>query len=175
MKGERLASVEGFEVIQECEDWMAVSKPAPLIVHPTDKKGQSTLLGGLQALLAFEIANGCQLSIITRLDRETSGIVLVAKNKTTARAFSRAMERRLFKKQYHAIVYGRPDWKEMTVDQPLTHVREFQESRIWLKQGVHESGKPAVTHFTCVQHSGDYSLLRAVSYTHLTLPTICSV
>ncbi len=160
MKGERLASVEGFEVIQECEDWIAVSKPAPLIVHPTDKKGQSTLLGGLEALLAFEIANGCQLSIITRLDRETSGIVLVAKNKTTARAFSRGMERRSFKKEYHAIVYGCPEWEVVSVDEPLTNVREYQESRIWLKQGVHESGKAAVTHFMCVKRYGSYALLR---------------
>lgn len=160
MKGERLAAIESFKVIDECEDWIAVSKPAPLIVHPTDKKGRATLLGGLEALLAFEMANGVKLSIITRLDRETSGIVLVAKNKTTARSFSRAMERRLFKKEYQAIVYGCPDWQKITVDQPLANVRDFQDSRIWLKQGIHESGKPTKTEFELLEKCGAYSLLR---------------
>jgi len=154
-------SVVDFEIIEESDDWIAVAKPAPLIVHPTDLKGQPTLLGGLEALLSFDIANGARLSIITRLDRETSGVVLVAKRKSTARAFCRAMERRLVKKSYLAVVYGVPSWKSIEVCEPLTNVRDFSTSKVWLKQGVHSSGKESLTRFTVKQVFGNFTLLEA--------------
>ena len=62
-----------------------VNKPAPLQIHPS-KPGDAglTLWDGLRALLVFELINGGQISLINRLDRETSGLVLVAKNIATA-------------------------------------------------------------------------------------------
>ena len=69
-----------FRVVDESADWIVVEKPAPLMVHPASGRFEEpTLLSGLQQLLAYELANGNGLSILTRLDRETSGIVLVAK------------------------------------------------------------------------------------------------
>ncbi len=47
-----------FDVVDECDDWIVVNKPAPLIVHPTNKKPEPTLLGGLEQLLSFDIQNG---------------------------------------------------------------------------------------------------------------------
>ena len=76
-----LQVVVNFRVIDESDDWIVVDKPAPLIVHPANNKPEPTLLGGLEQLLAYEIQNGASLGIVTRLDRETSGIVLVSKNK----------------------------------------------------------------------------------------------
>ncbi len=136
-----------FTVIDESEDWIVVSKPAPLIVHPSGKKHEPTLLCGLKALLLYEMVNGAQLSILNRLDRETSGLVVVSKNKSTARKFGRAMERREIQKQYHALVRGRPEWKEITVDAPILRKGEVLESPIWVKQTVHPAGKSCVTHF----------------------------
>ena len=64
-----------FQVIDETGDFIVVDKPAPLQVHPARPGGPPTLLDGLHSLLAFEIVNGARLSIINRLDRETSGVV----------------------------------------------------------------------------------------------------
>jgi 23S rRNA pseudouridine1911/1915/1917 synthase len=73
-----LQVVVDFSVIAESQDWIVVNKPAPLIVHPANGKAEPTLLGGLEKLLAFELQTGGSLGIVTRLDRETSGVVLVA-------------------------------------------------------------------------------------------------
>jgi len=154
-----------FIVLDETEDWISVSKPAPLIVHPTDNKGQATLLGGVESLLSYEIANGAKLSIITRLDRETSGVVLIAKNKTSARAFSRAIERRQVTKQYRAIVYGEPEWDEKEVNAPIGNLRDIQQSEIWLKQAVMDSGKESITRFKVVERYNGFTLLDVFPFT----------
>ena len=156
---------EDFEVLAESDDYIAVSKPAPLIVHPTDNKGQATLLCGLQQLLCYELENGAALSIINRLDRETSGVVLVAKNKSTARAFSRAMERREVEKSYMAVLCGNPEWSEVTVDEPIGNQRDYMTSRIWLKQMVHEDGKRSVTTFSKIKDYKGYSLVKVTPLT----------
>ena len=72
-----------FKIIDETDDYIVVDKPPLLLIHPTKPNGATTLWAELRQLLAFEIASGGQVSIVNRLDRETSGIVLVAK--TTAR------------------------------------------------------------------------------------------
>lgn len=162
---DRLPSVNDFELIDDTENYIVVSKPAPLVVHPTDKSGQPSLLCGVQQFLCYEIALGSTLSIITRLDRETSGLVLIAKNKTTARAFSRAMERREVKKSYLAIIEGSPDWDKKIVDAPIGNFRDVAESKIWLKQSVHEKGRESITHFEVVTRFHKYSLVRVVPKT----------
>ena len=153
-----------FEVVDECDDWIVVNKPAPLIVHPTGKKSEPTLLGGLEQLLSFEIHNGARLSIINRLDRETSGLVLIAKKKSAARMFGRAMERRLIEKEYDALCLGWPEWEEKLLDAPLLRKGEKEPSPIWVKQMVHPDGRPSETHFKLVKrgfHNGEkVSLLR---------------
>ena len=156
----QLACEPDFDVLAESDDWIAVSKAAPLIVHPTDKKGQATLLCGLQQLLAYEIVNGVKLSIINRLDRETSGVVLVAKHKSAARAFNRAMERREVAKGYLAIMDGQPEWEEVVVDQPIGNQRDEMESAIWLKQRVMPSGRESVTKFNVLQRYEGFCLVR---------------
>ena len=74
--------------MHESDDFMLVDKPPHLLVHPSVPGNPPTLLDGLEALCIYELANGGQLSLINRLDRETSGIVLVAKNKEAARELS---------------------------------------------------------------------------------------
>src|SRR5690242_9030819 len=67
----------GFKIIDESDDYIVVDKPAFLLTHPTKPDQRTTLWKQLRELLAFEIANGGQVSIVNRLDRETSGLVLV--------------------------------------------------------------------------------------------------
>ncbi len=137
-----------FAVLDETEDWLVVDKPAPLQIHPSKPAdaGQ-TLWDGLRAMLSFELANGGQVSIVNRLDRETSGVVVVAKNAETARRFGKAMMRRQCAKTYVAIVHGWPGWDAHTVEAPILRAGSVTESRIWVKQMVHEAGAPCVTDF----------------------------
>lgn len=137
-----------FKVVAEGDGWIVVDKAAPLIVHPANDRGlEATLLGGVQQLLAYEITCGASLSIINRLDRETSGIVLLATRKSVAREMSRAMERRLVKKRYQAIVEGWPEWNEICVDAPIVRKGEIEDSQIYVEQMVHHSGRPCTTQF----------------------------
>ena len=64
-----------FKIIDETDDYIVVDKPPLLLIHPTKPNGATTLWAELRQLLAFEIASGGQVSIVNRLDRETSGIV----------------------------------------------------------------------------------------------------
>jgi len=124
-----------------------VDKPPFLLVHPTKPGGPPTLWKQLRELLAFEIANGGQVSIVNRLDRETSGLVLAAKTSAAARKFGLLMQRHRLKKQYLAIVLGWPEWETKVVDAPLDRQGRHQKSEIWLKQIVHPAGTPAQTEF----------------------------
>ena len=136
---------DNFRVVAEGADWIAVDKPAGLLTHPTRPDGVPTLWDGLRTLLAYELANRGQLSIITRLDRETSGLVLLALNSTRARALGIDMQRGAIEKEYLAIVRGQPEWDELAVDAPIVRQGEVRESKIWLKRCVHESGAESRT------------------------------
>ncbi len=136
-----------FSIIDESPDYIVISKPAPLIVHPSNGRVEPTLLGGLEGLLAYEIANGGKPAIITRLDRETSGLVLVAKHTAAARELAMTLQYREAEKEYTAIVHGWPDWDETEVNQPIIRQGLVQSSAIWLKRMVHERGRPSLTRF----------------------------
>ncbi len=77
MKG-LIANNPRFDIIEETDDYIVINKPAPLKVHPGSPDGAPTLYDELRGLLAYEIQMGGQVSIVNRLDRETSGVTLVA-------------------------------------------------------------------------------------------------
>lgn len=149
-----------FRVVDESDDWIVVEKPAPLAVHPANGKVEPTLLCGLQELLRYEIANGARLSILTRLDRETSGLVLVAKHAAAARHFSRQFERREIGKEYLAIAHGSPEWEETRMEAPIFRAG----GDIWLRQAVGPGGRDCATEFRVERRfsnaCGEFSVLR---------------
>jgi 23S rRNA pseudouridine1911/1915/1917 synthase len=114
-------------------------------VHPTKPDETRNLWKELRQLLAFEIAGGGQVSIVNRLDRETSGLVLVAKTAAAARRFGLAMQKQRIVKEYLALVWGWPEWETEIVDAPLDRQGKHQTSAIWLKQMIHPAGAPART------------------------------
>ena len=136
-----------FRILGETPDLLAVEKPPFLLVHPSKPGGPVTLWDRLKELLAYEIASGGQVSLINRLDRETSGIVLVAKHLNAARACAMAMEGGQIDKEYLAIVVGWPKSEEWSVDAPILRLGEVQHSKIWLKRGVYPDGVLAKTDF----------------------------
>lgn len=160
-----------FWIVAEQEDFIVVEKPPFLLVHPSKPTGARTLWGELKHLLAFEVANGGQVSIVNRLDRETSGLVLVAKNSAAARRFGLMMQEQRIAKEYLAIVWGSPIWDSRLVEAPLARQGAHESSLIWLKQAIHPAGAPARTDFQVERRmtsatTGDrFSIIRAVPRT----------
>jgi len=158
-----------FRVVAETGDYLVVDKPPFLLVHPSKPDGSPTLWAALRELLALELINGGQVSIVNRLDRETSGLVLIAKNAATARRFGLAMERRRIEKEYLALVHGWPGWETRIVAAPLARQGAHGPSAIWLKQTIHEKGAPALTEFRVedrfVRLRRRFSIVRAIPRT----------
>jgi 23S rRNA pseudouridine1911/1915/1917 synthase len=137
----------GSRIVHEDHRFLVIDKPANLLVHPTGPGRPDTLWDELKRLLAYEIVNGAQISFINRLDRETSGLTLVAKTSQSARQLGLMMAKQRIEKTYHSIVFGWPTKQAFDIQQPLLRQGTVQPSLIWLKQTVHPDGSPARTGF----------------------------
>ena len=160
----RIPARTDFEVLVENDDWLVVGKPAPLIMHPTGRRDEVTLLGVLKGWKPKE-----EYFFVNRLDRETSGCVLVAKSSKVARKLGKMMGRREIRKGYLAIVRGWPEWDDLRVETGLRRRGEFEESKVWVRQGVHGEGKQSTTCFVVrerfVRAEGRFSLVECLPET----------
>jgi 23S rRNA pseudouridine1911/1915/1917 synthase len=161
-----------LRIVAESDRWIVVDKPANLQAHPSRPDGSRTLWHELSELLAFEIANGGQISIINRLDRETSGLTLICKHAAAARHFSQLMMQRRIQKEYLALVWGWPERDRYKVEVPILRQGSKMPSRIYLKQCVHAEGSTAQTTFVIekrfareTSNGGHFSLIRAIPHT----------
>jgi 23S rRNA pseudouridine1911/1915/1917 synthase len=141
------ANPSRFTVIDESADWLVVDKPPFLEAHPSKPYGRATLWDHLRGLLAYELVNGGQVSIINRLDRETSGLTLVAKHRAAARELHLQMQSRRVEKEYLALVWGWPENDAFVIDAPILRQATRMPSPIHLKQAVHPDGATAHTRF----------------------------
>jgi RluA family pseudouridine synthase len=98
---------------------------------------------------------------VHRIDKETSGLVIFAKDKETHRDLSLAFEQRKVYKRYLAIVHGRPSWKETVCDFPLVPNGNKKHMTIIDKY----RGKESITKFNCLRCAGNYSILEALPET----------
>jgi len=155
-------------MVAESTEYAVVNKPPFIEIHPSKPGGRPTLWDGLRELLAFELVNGGQVSIITRLDRETSGLVLVAKTREAASRFHRLIAAQQLEKEYLAIVWGWPHDDRFVVDAPLARQGAKTSSRIYLKRMVHNEGAHAQTTFQverrfirATENGSEFALVRA--------------
>ena len=164
-----LQVVPQFKVIDESEDWIVIDKPAHLIVHPANSTDEPTLLGGLKKLLAFEIAAGGDLGIVTRLDRETSGVVLISKHLAAARDLGKLFELRQVMKSYLAVAFGWPSENAWQCNEPIIRMGMVEPSSIWVRQTVDPRGRECSTEFEVVARferaEGKFSLIRCLPKT----------
>jgi 23S rRNA pseudouridine1911/1915/1917 synthase len=130
-----------FEVILEDADLLVVNKPAGLVCHPTKTDERSSLIGRARLYLGPQ----GEPRLVNRLDRETSGLVVIAKNAATARELGRYWETRQIRKEYLAIVHGHVAVPHSIIDAPLG--KDIQ-SRVAIKDGVCPDGSPAQTEVT---------------------------
>lgn len=141
----------GFTVLYEDEGVLCVDKAAPLLTHPTGEKDEPTLWHGVRELLAYELATGGQVSLINRLDRETSGITLIAKTAEAAGELGKAMQARRLQKEYLAVVRGCPSWYEACCAEPILRKEDVAPTRVHVRQCCHPRGKPCHTEFRVLQ------------------------
>ena len=128
-------------IVQEHPQFLIVDKPAGWLVHPTRPDGTFTLIDWLREQFPGEF-----LSLVSRLDRETSGLLLVARGRENASILGKMQQRREIHKAYLAIVQGHPPAAGV-IDQPLDRLGKHQPSRIYIRQAVVPGTYPAVTEF----------------------------
>lgn len=141
-----------LDIVYEDEDILAVAKPTSMPVHPSLGNHLVTLAN---AVMWYYRETPFTFRAINRLDRDTSGIVLIAKNAEAAFRLSDSMKRGEFKKEYLAIIDGIPSASSGTVDAPIARERECEMKRV-----VREDGKRAITHYEVLKTKGDCSLVR---------------
>jgi 23S rRNA pseudouridine1911/1915/1917 synthase len=105
------------------------------------------------------------VSLINRLDRETSGITLVAKNAEAARELGKAMQARLLHKEYYAVVQGVPLWSAACCAEPILRMGDVAPTRIHVRQCCHPAGKECRTEFEVLSRHSGMALLRCRPHT----------
>jgi 23S rRNA pseudouridine1911/1915/1917 synthase len=133
-----------FDIIHECNDLLVINKPAGLVCHPTKGDAFSSLISRVRLHLGSDSAP----QMVNRLDRETSGIVLIARNDETARELRRQWESRSVAKRYLAIVRGRVAQESGTIQAPLG---KDVQSAVAIKDCVRPDGAAAETKFTVLK------------------------
>ncbi|HWU82120.1 MAG TPA: 23S rRNA pseudouridine(1911/1915/1917) synthase RluD [Methylophilaceae bacterium] len=144
-----------LNIVHEDADILVINKPAGLVVHPAAGNWEGTLLNGLlHHLPALERVP--RAGIVHRLDKYTSGLLVVAKHLEAQTNLVRQLQARTVKREYRAIVWGQI-WRNGTVDQPIgrhPHART--------KMAVNRMGKPAVTRYEVLERFGVHTYLRCL-------------
>ena len=118
-------------LLEQNADFLVMGKPPHLLSHPTRPDGKPSLLGWLQ-----ERFPGKFVALVNRLDRETSGTVLVARSPEVASKLGTLTMQRLIHKEYLALVSGRVEAEHGVIDAPIGRLGISPENPIWLRQGV---------------------------------------
>ena len=129
-----------FEIIHEDDDLLVINKPAGLICHPTKGDAYSSLIGRVR----LHLGDGKTAHLANRLDRETSGLVLVAKQDEAVRELRQIWGTREVEKTYLAIVHGHVAANSGDVDAPIG---KDEQSKSAIKDCVRDDGAPSRTEF----------------------------
>ena len=151
-----MPEVVPFTVAWEDEHLMVVDKPAGIVVHPSPGHPTGTLVHGLLERRARGGEDPTRPGIVHRLDRDTSGLLVVARSERAHRRLQRMLRDRLLDRRYLALVHGRPP-PALTVDRPVGRDRR---SRTRMSTAT-EHGRPAVTHLRRLEDLGRHALLEA--------------
>lgn len=143
-----------INVVYEDNDIIVVNKVPGIVVHPTKSHPHGTLANGI--MYYFKSNNDKSIvRLVSRLDRDTSGLIIVAKNQFSHMRLAAEMSGPNFKKEYLALVHGVMKEDEGTIDLPI--YRPSDES---LKRIVDEKGQRSITHFKIVERFKDATLVR---------------
>jgi len=149
------AQAISLDVLYEDDDLLVINKPAGLVVHPSFGNASGTMMNGLLDL-ARSWPAGTKPALVGRLDKLTSGIVLVTKRSEIYAALQRAMNARRIDKDYLAIVRGKPSPPRGTIDLALDR-DPWDRRRITVTD---RGGQPSVTRYERMATAHGFSLVR---------------
>jgi 23S rRNA pseudouridine1911/1915/1917 synthase len=151
-----------LKVVYEDKDLIVVDKPAGLLVHPAAGQHTGTLVNAILARCPDlgEINGSIRPGIVHRLDKDTSGLMMVAKNDAAQRSLSRQIKQRSVKKGYLALVLGHLSPEQGAIDAPIgRHPRDRK------RMAVVSGGREARTEYKVIKYFDDYTLVEAMPET----------
>jgi 23S rRNA pseudouridine1911/1915/1917 synthase len=149
-----VASPAAFTVRYEDDDLLVVDKPAGVVVHPARGHRSGTLAQALEGVAAG--GEEGRAGIVHRLDRDTSGLLVVARSPETHRRLKAALQARAITREYLALVEGRPPARTGTIDAPIGRDRRH---RTRMSTDT-DDPRDAVTHFEVEEALPETTLLR---------------
>lgn len=145
------------EIIYEDKDIIVVNKPKGMVVHPANGNPDGTLVNSLMSICKDSLSGiGGEIrpGIVHRLDKDTSGVIVVAKNDKAHINLSEQIKNHKVEKTYIALVKGVVKANEATIDMPIGRSTKDRK-----KMAVTKTGKNAITHFKVIKRFHNYSLL----------------
>lgn len=145
-----------LDVIYEDDDLLVVNKPQGMVVHPAAGHTSGTLVNALLHHAPLSTINGeFRPGIVHRIDRDTSGLLMVAKNDQAHQALSAQLKAHKNERIYYALVRGEFEENSGTVNAPIARHPVDRK-----KQAIQENGREAVTHFEVITRYVGYTLLK---------------
>lgn len=143
-----------FTIVEEDEDLIVIDKPPGLVVHPTRGHPEGTLANGL-IYHWKKRGERRKFRPVTRLDQDTSGLMVVGKHAYTHAFLAAQMEKKNYERSYYAVVHGQVQEESGTIDKPIQMLPEEKGGRV-----VSEEGVRAITHFQVIKRFMRATLLR---------------
>ena len=146
-----------IDVLYEDNDIIVVNKPKGMVVHPANGNPDGTLVNAVMAICKGSLSGiGGEIrpGIVHRLDKDTSGVIIVAKNDKAHINMSEQIKNHEVEKTYITLVKGYVKENEATIDMPIGRSTKDRK-----KMAVRKEGKKAITHFKVVERFPNYTLL----------------
>lgn len=147
-----------IEIIYEDSDIIVVNKPKGMVVHPANGNPDGTLVNAIMAICKDSLSGiGGEIrpGIVHRIDKDTSGLLIVAKNDNAHVKMSEQIKNHEVKKTYIALVRGVLKKNEATIDMPIGRSTSDRK-----KMAVNKNGKNAITHIKVLKRFDKYTLLQ---------------
>ncbi len=138
-----------LDIVYEDEDILVVNKKPFMVVHPTKSYQSGTLANGVLNYFK-ETGQNCIVRLVSRLDMNTSGLIVIGKNQYAHMALSKEMKNNNMKKRYIAIVHGNLKEKEGTINVPI-YRPEKEDGFNSIKRVVDERGQKSITHYKVLE------------------------
>ena len=145
-----------LEIVYEDEDVAVVNKPKGLVVHPSLTSNDVTLVNGLlYELDDLSSINGVERpGIVHRIDKDTTGLLMIAKNDNASKSLTEQLKNHSCKRTYHALVYGVINEEKGRINAPIGRSKEDRK-----KMAVTKDGKEAITNFKVLKRFKDFTYI----------------
>ncbi|MGM8364205.1 RluA family pseudouridine synthase [Virgibacillus sp. W0181] len=143
-----------IEMVYEDDDVLVVNKPKGMVIHPNEQTDSGTLVNALlfHCRRLSNIAGSHRPGIVHRIDKDTSGLIVIAKSNAAHEQLAKDLVNKKIKRVYEAIIHGVLDHDAGTIEAPIA-----RDPKNRLRMGVVENGRHAITHFQVVSRYKDHT------------------